>query len=449
MLAYTSRYFNIIAPVIRHFLQKRYGYDLAKTAYDGARPIYRQMLADCPPVGSDNPMASNLYEACVFFSMYRAAKGEITPEMMRLVVDDIFSMRIMKRALSTLNLNQPANVARLNQRLHDNAAWVEDHPEVEPYTWDFNFGDSCGDSQVCYHFTRCPLNDFCREQDLMDILPVMCEIDHLTTRLMHGTLTREYTLATGGPVCDYLMRGDRAGKVGGNQKAGSLAGKPASNSGIIRLLSGHYGKRLERWFSEQGYSSEQANALHREYVSRFTEAMNEADFGPDNGKFSSYANCLSGVIAYAMARERGFSVEEAVGCYDFLAAPLRRFAAALWNTVDMLPNAYEIVAGNVRDDLTGPKGVCWQTEVIHDDDERFEYRCLSCLYYDICCEQGYPEAIQLFCNHDHHAWDGLHRHVYFARFGGIGERRADGSLSDGLSSTEQGCLCHDMFIRVH
>lgn len=220
------------------------------------------------------------------------------------------------------------------------------------------------------------------------------------------------------------------------------------NARLVRLLGGHYAKRLERWWRGRGLSREEAATLRGEYLSRFTQAMGEADLGPDNGRFSSYLNCLSGVTAYAMARERGLATEEAIACYDYLAKPLRSFAAWLWNTVDLLPNGYAIVAKNVRDDLTGPKGVCWTTEVIRDDDTAFEYRCHTCLYYDICRGQGYPEAIQLFCNHDHHAWDGLHRHVRFVRYGGVGERGADGQPADGLSSTEPGCLCHDAFVRV-
>ena len=208
-LAYTSKYFNVIAPIVRHLLQRRYGYDLAKRAYDGARPIYRQMIADCPPVGSDNPMAKNLYESCVFFALYRAAEGRITPDMMREVVEDLFSLPPMRLMGLVQDLNRPADMAALNRTLRADAQWVVDHPETEPYTWDFNFGDTKGETRVCYHFTHCPINDFCREQGLMDILPVMCDVDHITPRLIHGRLTRQYTLATGGPICDYLITGDK------------------------------------------------------------------------------------------------------------------------------------------------------------------------------------------------------------------------------------------------
>ena len=232
MLAYTSRYFNVIAPLVRHLLQRRYGYDLAKCAYDGARGIYRQMLADCPPVGADNPMAKNLYEACVFFAMYRAADGAITPDMLRAVVADLFALPATGLVGLAVDLNRPRDVAAFNERLRANARWADEHPEAKPYTWDFNFGDTRGDTQVNYHFTHCPINDFCRAHGLLDVLPVMCEIDHVTARLAHGTLTREHTLAMGGPVCDYLIRGDRVGADGGAADAG-VADEAAAAAGVV------------------------------------------------------------------------------------------------------------------------------------------------------------------------------------------------------------------------
>lgn len=99
MLGYVSRYFNTIAPLLRRIVRKRYGYELAAKAYNGARPIYRQMLADFPSIGADNPMANNAYESLVFFAMYRAAAGELTPDMLRAVVDDLFDLPVVKGAI--------------------------------------------------------------------------------------------------------------------------------------------------------------------------------------------------------------------------------------------------------------------------------------------------------------------------------------------------------------
>lgn len=55
MLAYVSRYFNVIAPLLRRSIRKRYGFELAAKAYNGARPIYRQMLAGFPPSAQTTP----------------------------------------------------------------------------------------------------------------------------------------------------------------------------------------------------------------------------------------------------------------------------------------------------------------------------------------------------------------------------------------------------------
>ena len=103
-------------PLLRRTIRRRYGYELAAKAYNGARSIYRQMLADFPSIGADNPMADNAYEALVFFAMYRAADGELTPEMMREVVGDLFELPVVKGAIGlSTNLNRAADMRRIER----------------------------------------------------------------------------------------------------------------------------------------------------------------------------------------------------------------------------------------------------------------------------------------------------------------------------------------------
>lgn len=206
-LPLTWTYFNVIAPVVRHFLQRRYGYDLAKKAYDGSRPIYQELIDHAPAIGEGNPMAANIYESCVFFALYRAADGDITPDMMRAVVRDIFALPLFKVRGLVLDLRKQATIDRLNATLQKNKRWADERPEIVDATWDFNFDDDREGAVVHYHFTRCPINDLCRAEGLMDILPVMCEIDEIKPPLAHGRLTRKHTLALGGPCCDYLIEG--------------------------------------------------------------------------------------------------------------------------------------------------------------------------------------------------------------------------------------------------
>ena len=51
-----------------------------------------------------------------------------------------------------------------------------------------------------YHFTRCPLNDFARKYGFLEVLPICCDMDYITTEYSHGILHRDYTLASGGDI---------------------------------------------------------------------------------------------------------------------------------------------------------------------------------------------------------------------------------------------------------
>ncbi len=76
-------------------------------------------------------------------------------------------------------------------------------------TWDFNFDDSKHKDGNYYYFTRCPLNDFARKYGFLEVLPVCCDIDYITTEYSHGILHRDYTLASGGNICDYWIVPDQ------------------------------------------------------------------------------------------------------------------------------------------------------------------------------------------------------------------------------------------------
>lgn len=64
------------------------------------------------------------------------------------------------------------------------------------------------DEPVRYEFTSCPVAEFAREHNLLDVLPALCNGDYAAMELMHAKLVRKTTCGNG-TVCDYAIYGDK------------------------------------------------------------------------------------------------------------------------------------------------------------------------------------------------------------------------------------------------
>ena len=177
----------------------------------------------------------------------------------------------------------------------------------------------------------------------------------------------------------------------------------------------------------------QADDLVKEYEERFYRYMDEADMGSERGRFTSYLNIFSGLAAYEILREQGLTETDGVKAYDSMCASLRKFSSVLYKGADLLPNGYKIVRQSLVDDLKGEKSICWDIEILQDDDKGFTYEISRCLYYDTCKEHGYPEFCRVFCTHDWYAYGVLKRHSKFIRKSTI---------------AEDGTVCHDTIEKV-
>lgn len=61
---------------------------------------------------------------------------------------------------------------------------------------------------IKYEFTSCPVAEFAKEHDLLDVLPALCNGDYAAMELIHARLVRRKTCGNGN-VCDYAIYGDR------------------------------------------------------------------------------------------------------------------------------------------------------------------------------------------------------------------------------------------------
>lgn len=208
-MKYTNKYWKLLIPFMKKSLNKRYGKEYTKELVEKADGIYRDMLNRVDDVGEDNPMASNIYECLVVMAIWKAADGKISVNDLREICVGIMSMPVLKVVGLFINGNKKSGVRKFSKMIHKDAAWLDEHPEYKAASWDFNFDETKHDKGFYYHFTQCPLNNFARREGCLEVLPVMCDVDFLTAKLMHFKLHREHTLASGGKVCDYWYVGDK------------------------------------------------------------------------------------------------------------------------------------------------------------------------------------------------------------------------------------------------
>ena len=73
-----------------------------------------------------------------------------------------------------------------------------------------------------YRITRCPICACCAKLGVSELMPLLCELDEVMIGLQHGVLYRQYTIASGGPYCDYYIVGDRETSKEENARDGTV-----------------------------------------------------------------------------------------------------------------------------------------------------------------------------------------------------------------------------------
>ena len=209
MLKYKGTFIKLFPLMMKKLMVEQYGKTVTKEAYKKAPGIYRDMLMKVEDIGSENPMAGNIYMAFVFMAIWKAADGAIDTDSYRIVVRRLLTESFARKFIGKSDMNKPEDVQKAKEKFRRMQAWADEHPQYKDKTWDFNFDETRHRDGSFYYFTRCPLNDFARKYGYLEVLPVCCELDHILTEASHGKLIREYTLATGGPICDYWIVPDK------------------------------------------------------------------------------------------------------------------------------------------------------------------------------------------------------------------------------------------------
>lgn len=206
-MKYKGTYFRLFSLLLRKPMKRKFGRKATSESIRNGKAIYRDMVERTEDIGADNPMAGNIYMGYVFMAICRAGKFAVNDFME--VTTEFMHSKIVSKIMGGSDLNNPEEVNRMSVQMHKIAKWADEHPEFKDKTWDFNFDETLHKDGFYYHFTRCPMEKFARENGYLDVLVIGCNIDYLTCEAKQAVLHRDSTLASKGDRCDYWIVGNK------------------------------------------------------------------------------------------------------------------------------------------------------------------------------------------------------------------------------------------------
>ena len=200
-------YTNNAKKCVQKLLHRYYDEQTAAQLWKKVQLQYCEYLKDEPAMAGLK-ITTSIYDPILIFAWYAVVPDKPALEE---VQQDIYrsffgSFGVMGKVF---NLNRkPDNrlAASIFQKAND--IRVE---EIKKFPESFRMG-CCAyekeDGVIRYSFTQCPNAEFAKRHHMEDVLPVLCNCDHLAMQAIHACLIREGTCATS-DCCDYCIVGDR------------------------------------------------------------------------------------------------------------------------------------------------------------------------------------------------------------------------------------------------
>lgn len=214
------REFDKVIQIVRPFIVRRYGEDMAEWLEEDAARQFLAILPTIPYVGGrTNRFTFNLIGAAWLLALYKSLKlrGRPLDEIIAVSMDlfrayeDRFP-RWMMRAVGWAYLHglyrwQMQRAARRSQKREYADDWVLTYVPGDGETFDMGVD-----------FTQCAICKLCRDHNAEEFLPHMCKVDYIECEMMGIELERKHTLAAGDAVCDFRLRRPRS-KLPGHRTA--------------------------------------------------------------------------------------------------------------------------------------------------------------------------------------------------------------------------------------
>ncbi len=200
-------YTNNAKKCVLRLLRRCYDKKTASMLWEDIQLQYAEYLKKEPALGGVK-ITTSIYDPILIFAWYTVAPDKPPlEEVQREIFKCFFGSFTALGMIFDLNRrfdNRLAN--RIFQKANDIRV-----REINRFPASFRMGYCSYDRQsgaVRYSFTQCPNAEFAKRHQMENVLPVMCNCDHMAMKKLHAALIRKGTCCTA-ECCDYCIVGDQ------------------------------------------------------------------------------------------------------------------------------------------------------------------------------------------------------------------------------------------------
>lgn len=192
---------------VQKLLHRYYDDATCEELWEKIQLQYVEFLKDEPPMAGVR-ITTSIYDPILIFAWYKVVPDKPPMEEFEQDVYECFfgSYDVLGKIFDLNRKFDNRLAARIFKLANDVRV-----KEIEKFPASFRMGSCDYDKEngiIRYSFTQCPNAEFARRHHMEDVLPFMCNCDHLAMHKIHACLIREGTCLTS-DRCDYCIVGDR------------------------------------------------------------------------------------------------------------------------------------------------------------------------------------------------------------------------------------------------
>ena len=144
--------------------------------------------------------AGGTYDCVALMAYYVICRSETSIEEIEEMEGNLFLPAFQK--LKFVNVNKPFFKRLLHFSFSAASKKCQKWNDYKMYVAPYEKG-----KPIYYEFAECPIAEFAKKYDLLEVMPALCNPDYTAMELLHARLIRTTTCANG-CKCDYMICGD-------------------------------------------------------------------------------------------------------------------------------------------------------------------------------------------------------------------------------------------------